>query len=162
MQSNEAMEAQKRQKAVLDLAFGLICLVMGCIAYYASSQIPTSVFERVGAGFFAKLVSSCMAVLGLWLTIASVRHVDAKAIRTLSVDIKGNLPVIVEHVLFAVLAATLEAIGFRIGALAFVALSVWVLGGFGRKELLQGIVVGGIITLAVYYGLKELLRLMLP
>ncbi len=162
MEGNEAMEARKRQKAVLDLIFGLACVVVGCLAFYASSNVRTSAFERLGAGFIPKIVSGGMVVLGLWLSIASARSVDRKAIGMISFDIKGNLPVIAVLLLFAALAATLETVGFRIGAFAFVALSVWILGGFGRRELLQGIVVGGILTLMVYYGLKELLRLMLP
>lgn len=162
MKSNEVVDVQKRQKALMDLVFGLVCMFLGSVIFYSSTKIPTSVFERVGAGFFPKIVSACMVALGLWLAVSAGRHVDRKTLSQISVDIRGNLPVMAVLGLYVIFSMTLEIVGFRVGAFAFLMLSVWILGGFGRKELVQGAVVGVTLTLVVYYGFKEALRLMLP
>ena len=151
------------QKALLDLSFGIICLLLGLWTYInARTAIPTATYEVMGAEVIPQLVGLSIILLSLWLIISASSHFKKGFKPKISIQFIKMIPILCVLVLFILFILTIEKVGFRLASFVFLTSSIWILSGFKRKVLIQAIFIGGTATLAIYYGLKVALRLMLP
>ncbi|GHB20629.1 tripartite tricarboxylate transporter TctB family protein [Salinicola rhizosphaerae] len=171
---NHAVEATSRSerevdhargKALANTLFNVALAALFSALFVQAGELPSSMWEPLGAGSFPRLVLGALVVFNLALIVQSI-GLYRRAPQQRSVGFArwcherrlafGTL------FAFAIYALTMPWIGFMLASLAFLLTVQWLLGARHGRRLVVAIVVAIVFSVGLYALFSHVFLISLP
>ena len=151
-----------------DKVTALILLAFSGLTYLVAGSLPQPMYESLGPGFFPKVLSLCLAGLGLWLFVQAVLSGQrAPSSRKESVPAvsgigQGTKRMLICGGLTLAYVLALGPFGFLWATGAFLLAIMGYLSQRNLRESILIVLISAIYVAVVYYSFTHLLRIFLP
>lgn len=166
---NEASDSKKLTREAGEIARLLsyvLILVASISLFLAATALPTSRFERLGAGAFPKIVFAGIALVALIAIIDALRKIPASAYghfaRQTEAWAKRRYLVFVTLATLAVYLILIPLVGFSIASFIFILGLELVLMPRRPVTLLIALIVAGIFSFGLNWLFAEVFTVFLP
>nr|WP_300315844.1 tripartite tricarboxylate transporter TctB family protein [Halomonas sp.] len=147
----------KRAKAWGHIIFNALLALLFAFMFVRAGDLPSSMWEPMGAGTFPRIVLALLVVFNLMIIIKELP--DIKQTSALSQGAVGDW--LKQHrlafgvlILFGLMTAAVPIVGFRWASLPFLIGCQYLLGARSAKALIIAVV----IAVALSFGLESLFR----
>ncbi|SDN58055.1 tripartite tricarboxylate transporter TctB family protein [Vreelandella arcis] len=147
----------KRAKAWGHIIFNAILALLFAFMFVRAGELPSSMWEPMGAGTFPRIVLAFLVVFNVMIIIKelpSLKQTSALsqgAVRAWLIEHRLAFGVLI---LFGLMTAAVPILGFRWASLPFLIVCQYLLGARSTKAL----VIATVIALALSFGLESLFR----
>ena len=161
-----------------DIFFGPLFVIVSIYMYFQADELPPSMYGTLGAGVFPKILFSLLAILGVILTINTVKILKKTKVKSDESTTSGNGVTSAQTgvlVFFSnysyvftgflsVLAYMLlmKYLGYTFATLIFMPGLMWILGPKNLRSLWITALVTIGVTFSIYLLFQSVFRIFLP
>lgn len=149
-----------RDLAQLGLAAALV--VIGAYTFYDATTLRVGFGDPVGPRVFPYVIGAVTVVLGVLLTLATLRGDVAEAEGGEDIDLRQPADWITVLKLVGVLMVTVLTVSFLGWAISGAILFVGAAWSLGSRTLVRDVIVGLVLSVSSWYGFHEGLGVILP
>ncbi len=147
-----------------DTIIAIVLLFLSGALFVSTFQLPAAMFGQLPSSLWPRIILIPLAILAFILLIQAQRTTADPSATSMGLRqwLQYYRNPIVVFFLFFLFLVTMPVLGMLIGGVLYVFVTLNVLGGWGRKQLLQHGLISAVFVIGMWTVFTQLLGVFLP